>query len=96
MKKYLLVLMLFAACKTEKNYIFNPGDIVKVQKNSFLILDYNKGRKGFYYKAQDLKHGHYVEYFSQGRLYRGDVIARNATFDPVSKQVLLLSPKKSK
>lgn len=94
MKRFLLALMLLAACKTEKKYIFNPGDIVKVQQTRFLILDYNKGRKGFFYKAQDLQHGNFVEYFSQERLYPGDVVARNTTFDSVSKQVLLLSPKK--
>lgn len=60
--------MLFAACGVEKNYKFKPGDIVKVQNTRFLILDYNKTRKGFFYKAQDLKHNNFVEFFSQERL----------------------------
>lgn len=94
MKRFLLAFVLFAACKTEKNYIFNPGDIVKVQQTKFLILDYNKSRKGFFYKAQDLNHNNIVEFFSQERLYRGDVVARKSALDSASKQVLLLSPKK--
>ncbi|RYE36869.1 MAG: hypothetical protein EOP42_01785 [Sphingobacteriaceae bacterium] len=94
MKKFLLAFVLLAACKTEKKYIFIPGDIVKVQQTRFLILDYNKGRKGFFYKAQDLNHNNIVEYFSQERLYPGDVVARKSALDSVSKQVLLLSPKK--
>ncbi|RYY07724.1 MAG: hypothetical protein EOP43_02405 [Sphingobacteriaceae bacterium] len=68
MKKLLIVLILFTSCKTQKMYIFKPGDTVKVHKNSFLILDYNTTRKGYFYKAQDLKLGFYVEYFSQERL----------------------------
>ncbi len=68
MKKLLLALLLFTSCKVQHNYMFKPGDTVKVQNTRFLILDYNKGRKGFFYKAQDLKHGYFVEYFSQERL----------------------------
>ncbi|MGI4750169.1 MAG: hypothetical protein ACRYFB_06015 [Janthinobacterium lividum] len=68
MKKIVLALVLVTACKTEKYYKFKPGDVVKVQNNRFLILDYNKTRKGFFYKAKDLKHNHFVEFFSQERL----------------------------
>lgn len=68
MKKLLIVLILFTSCKTQNMYIFKPGDTVKIQHTSFLILDYNTTRKGYFYKAQDLKHGFYVDYFSQERL----------------------------
>lgn len=71
MKKILIVLIVFTSCKTQQKYLFKPGDTVKVNQTKFLILDYNKGRKGFFYKAKDLKHGYYVEYFSQGRLKTG-------------------------
>ncbi len=68
MKKLLFALILFTSCKTQKMYVFKPGDTVKVQNTNFLILDYNTNRKGYFYKAQDLKRGFYVEYFSQERL----------------------------
>lgn len=68
MKKSLLALLFFTSCKTTQQYMFKPGDTVKVQNTRFLILDYNKTRKGCFYKAQDLKHNNFVEYFSQGRL----------------------------
>lgn len=68
MKKYLFGLLLFISCKAQKTYIFKPGDTVKVHNTKFLILDYNKSRKGLYYNAQDLKRGFFVEYFSQERL----------------------------
>lgn len=65
MRKLLFVLLIFTSCKTQQVYIFEPGDTVKVRKTKFLILDYNKSRTGFYYKAKDLKRGFYVEYFPQ-------------------------------
>ena len=68
MKRSLFALLLFTSCKTTQHYMFKPGDTVKVQNTKFLILDYNKTRKGIFYKAQDLKHNNFVEYFSQGRL----------------------------
>ncbi len=68
MKKSLFALLLFTSCKTTQQYMFKPGDTVKVHNTRFLILDYNKTRKGYFYKAQDLKHNNFVEYFSQGRL----------------------------
>ncbi|MGI4022125.1 MAG: hypothetical protein ACRYFA_11505 [Janthinobacterium lividum] len=68
MKKLLLALILFTSCKTQKMYMFKPGDTVKIHNTSFLILDYNTSRKGYFYKAQDLKRGFYVEYFSQEKL----------------------------
>lgn len=71
MKKFLPVLLLFTSCKAQQNYIFKPGDIVTVHKTKFLIVDYNKSRRGFFYKAKDLNHGLDVEYFSQERLKMG-------------------------
>ncbi len=71
MKKFLIALIVFTSCKTQQKYLFKPGDTVKVHQTKFLILDYNKDRKGFFYKAKDLKHGYYVEYFSQERLKPG-------------------------
>ncbi len=71
MKKYLIALIIFTSCKTQQKYIFTPGDTVKVHQTKFLILDYNKGRKGFFYKARDLNRGFFVEYFSQARLKAG-------------------------
>ena len=68
MKKYLTLFLLFTSCKAQKTYIFKPGDTVKVHHTRFLILDYNKSRKGIFYNAQDLKRGFFVEYFSQERL----------------------------
>ncbi|MEX8548807.1 MAG: hypothetical protein V5804_14520 [Mucilaginibacter sp.] len=68
MKKYLLSFLFFISCKAQKTYIFKPGDTVKVHSTKFLILDYNKSRKGLFYNAQDLKRGFFVEYFSQERL----------------------------
>ncbi len=68
MKKILIGLLVLTSCKTQQTYIFKPGDIVKVQNTRFLIMDYNKGRKGLFYKAKDLKNGYNVEYFSQERL----------------------------
>jgi hypothetical protein len=68
MKKLLFALILLTSCKARNMYIFKPGDTVKVRNTKFLILDYNTSRKGFFYKAQDLKRGFYVEYFSQERL----------------------------
>ncbi len=65
MKKLLFIIVLFASCKVEKSYKFKPGDTAKIRNVSFLILDYNKTRPGFYYKAKDLKRGFYVEYFPQ-------------------------------
>lgn len=71
MKKLLLALILFTSCKAQKMYIFKPGDTVNVHNTRFLILDYNKSRKGCFYKAKDLKHNLDVEYFSQERLRNG-------------------------
>ncbi|RYE27001.1 MAG: hypothetical protein EOP42_19890 [Sphingobacteriaceae bacterium] len=68
MKKSLIAFLFFTSCKTTQHYMFKPGDTVKVQNTKFLILDYNKTRKGYFYKAQDLKHNNFVEYFSQGRM----------------------------
>jgi hypothetical protein len=68
MKKLLFLLPLFLSCKAQKTYIFKPGDTVKVRNTKFLILDYNKSRKGIFYNAQDLNRGFFVEYFSQERL----------------------------
>lgn len=68
MKRFLAAIVLFTSCKAQQQYMFKPGDTVKVQNTRFLILDYNKSRKGYFYKAQDLKHHHFVEYFSQERL----------------------------
>lgn len=74
MKKLYLIVLLLASCKAQQTYLFKPGDTVKVHKTKFLILDYNKNRKGFFYKAKDLKYGFYVEYFSQERLEKRKII----------------------
>lgn len=68
MKKILFALLLFTSCKTQKQYTFKPGDTVKVRNVRFVILDYNTGRKSFYYTARDLKRGYFVEYFPQAGL----------------------------
>jgi hypothetical protein len=68
MKKMLFLMLILTACSAKKNYLFKPGDTVTVHQTKFLILDYNKSRKGFFYNAQDLKRGFFVEYFSQERL----------------------------
>jgi len=71
----LIGLILLTSCKTQQKYLFKPGDTVKVRNNKFLILDYNKNRKGFFYYAKDLKLGDYVEYFSQERLNKRKIIS---------------------
>lgn len=88
MKKLLLALVLFTSCKTQKLYTFKPGDTVKVHNTKFLILDYNKDRKGFFYKAKDLKNGFYVEYFSQERLNKREI---TSPISPVNKTLVVLS-----
>lgn len=85
MKKLIFALLLFTSCKVQKQYIFKPGDIVKVKKTRFLILDYNKNRKGFFYKAKDLNRDLLVEYFSQAKL---------ENVKPVAQQKYIVKTKK--
>ncbi|MVN22014.1 hypothetical protein [Mucilaginibacter arboris] len=80
MKKILLAFLLLTSCKTQQKYLFQPGDTVKVHNNRFLILDYNKGRKGFFYYAKDLKLGYNVDYFSQERVKKSKIISPSKPF----------------
>ncbi len=80
MKKLIFALLLFTSCKAQHLYIFQPGDTVNIRNTKFLILDYNKSRKGFFYKAQDLKRGYFVEYFSQEHLKKREFIYPEKTY----------------